>query len=260
MDANNQKVHEGLPFNGTCFQPFSFNLSNILSRNYKGSISAIKLNTELISRIAGSCGVNEGAVKGRVCEILSQAESVGNIVDDMLLLLRMEHQMLDQSKEDYKVLEIENQLNICFQEYSACKEHRIEDYLKDVYVNTDFEKTVWAFDRLINLMRDFPTGNKPELMVKLDQSFVNVNISMAYNDRKDCAEWESFFSNRVNFTDNERMSMLSLRLYVIKKLFNLSNCQIEASKSSDKITFAIALPLAHRMLDQKSTQMKSDAA
>lgn len=260
MNAKNQKVHEDLSCTGTQFQPFSFNLSNILSRNFKGPISTIKLNTELIGRISGSCGANEVAMKGRVRKILNQTENIESIVDDMLLLLRIEHQMLDQARVDYKVLDIEDQLSVCFEEYSACRQHRIEDYLKDVYVNTDFEKTIWAFDRLINLMKDFPSGSKPELIVKLDKSFVNVNISMTYNERKDFTEWESFFSNRINFTDNERTSMLSLRLYVIKKLFNLSDCQIGASKSPNKITFVIAMPLAQRMLERKPVGVKSDAA
>ena len=260
MNITNQKTHDGSAFSSAQFHPFNFNPSSILSRNFKGAISSIKLNSELISRVAGSCGVNEASVNGRVRKILNQTDNIESIIDDMLLLLRIEHLMLDQTKEDYKVLDIEDQLSICFEEYSACRQHRIEDYLKDVYVNTDFEKTVWAFERLINLMRSFPSGNKPELIVRIDEGFVNVNITMTYNEFKDFSEWESFFSSRVNLSDNERMSMLSLRLYVIKKLFNFSHCQIEASKAQNGISFIIAMPLAHRISDDNSVEAKSDAA
>ena len=260
MDNKNQKANDGLSFSTTQFQPFNFDLSNILSRNFTGPISVIKLNTELINRMAVGCGSNEGAMRGRVRKILNQANNVENILEDLLLLLRIEQGILEKSKLEYKVLDLEDQLSVCFEEYSACRQHRIEDYLKGVYVYTDFEKTVSAFERLINLMRDFSSGEKPELIVKLDSDFVNVNITMAFHERKDFSEWESFFSYRVNFDDSEKASMLSLRLYLIKKLFNLADCNIVASKLSNRVTFMIAMPLAQSMVQQKSDSANPDAA
>ncbi|KYG71321.1 signal transduction histidine kinase [Roseivirga ehrenbergii] len=260
MDIKNQKANDSLSFSSTQFQPFNFDLSNILSRNFTGPISAIKLNTELINRMAGGCGLNEGAMKGRVRKILNQANNIESILEDLLLLLRIEQGMLEKSKLDYKILDLEDQLSVCFEEYSACRQHRIEDYLKDVYVNTDLEKTVLAFERLIDLMKDFSSGEKPELIVRLGDDFVNVNITMAYNEKKDFSEWESFFSHRVNFDDNERASMLSLRLYIIKKLFNLADCQIVASKLSNQVTFMIAIPMAQSMMQRKPDSANPDAA
>ncbi|MGW8123026.1 hypothetical protein ACV07N_10255 [Roseivirga echinicomitans] len=247
MDNKKQSEGQVISLNGIQPQPLNFNLSNILTRNFKSPISAIRLNSGLINRLVASCGESQGPMKGRVRKILNQTDRIESIIDDMLLLLRIEHLVHSQAKADYRLLDLEDQLSICFDEYSACRQHRIDEYLKGVYVATDIEKTIWAFERLINLMKDFPSDKKPELLVKLDQQFVNISISMTYNKRKDFAEWEAFFSDHEKFLDNERMSSLSLRLYVIKKLFDLSDCEIGASKLQNKIVFVIAMPLAQRM-------------
>ena len=247
-----QKYTEQAALEGELETAFNLDYSSILQSELTASISSIQLNTQLMANFALSAGLSQSAIDGRVRKISKQANHTERVIEDLLMLLKTQNDFPSSEKQALELMSIEDHLGIRFDEYSACRKYRIEEYLKGVYVHSHVNATIMAFQKLIDAIEYFSIGDRPVLCVKLDgkQVIVNISIELGLRQSNFSGEKEKALSHKENINN----SAFNLRMLLVNKLFSLAGCEFNMNQKANTQLFEVYLPLA------QSTQRQTDAA
>ncbi|MEH6937818.1 HAMP domain-containing sensor histidine kinase [Bacillus sp. JJ664] len=217
---------------------------NERNANLKRFISDIthELKTPLALIKAYSVGIQDGIDDGSYVEtILKQTDHINHLIDELLLLSRIERETLQIQKVDFIHL-----VNQCIQNYeielnrSSITLHVDQSELQHVFVEADLGQMERVIDNLLSNAVKY-TENK-EIFISFKENeeeylFYIENNTKFNNPEQLQNVWEPFYV--MEASRNKNMSGTGLGLAIVKSILNRHQFKHDVTLTDGKIRFTI---------------------
>jgi len=217
---------------------------NERNTNLKRFISDIthELKTPLALIKAYSVGIQDGIDDGSFVEtILKQTDHINHLIDELLLLSRIERETLQIQKVDYIHL-----VHQCIQNYeielnrSGITIHVDQNELQHVFVEADLGQMERVIDNLLSNAIKYTENN--EIFISFKESeeeylFYIENNTKFNNPEQLQNVWEPFYV--LEASRNKNMSGTGLGLAIVKSILNRHQFRHEVTLTDGKIRFTI---------------------
>ncbi len=217
---------------------------NERNANLKRFISDIthELKTPLALIKAYSVGIQDGIDDGSYVEtILRQTDHINHLIDELLVLSRIERETLSIQKVDFIYL-----VNRCIQNYeielnrSGITIHVDQNEIQHVFVEADLGQMERVINNLLSNAIKYTENN--EIFISYEESEKEYLFHIENNTKFNKPErlqnvWEPFFV--MEASRNKNMSGTGLGLAIVRSILNRHQLRHEVSLTDGKIRFTI---------------------
>jgi len=217
---------------------------NERNTNLKRFISDIthELKTPLALIKAYSVGIQDGIDDGSFVEtILKQTDHINHLIDELLLLSRIERETLQIQKVDYIHL-----VHQCIQNYeielnrSGITIHVDQNELQHVFVEADLGQMERVIDNLLSNAIKYTENNEIFISFKeIEEEYLfYIENNTKFNNPEQLQNvWEPFYV--LEASRNKNMSGTGLGLAIVKSILNRHQFRHEVTLIDGKIRFTI---------------------
>lgn len=224
-------------------------LLNSLSEEFKAPLMAIENNAFIMEEMIEDNNYDQLKMYGKYINgIVGESKKLTNIIDDVIYFFNLAKTEDKLQFSKLSVNDMVKELIVGFENYYPFKKFNLKIAKEYLEVDVNKEMFLEGLKRLISLVLEVSDGIHPEVAFKVNRGILNIDVT-APNFELAPSQADAVFEPLNALANKGKSKLLSVRLGLIKRLFELNHAQIHIDYREDNlVVFNLQVAIRHQDL------------